>query len=67
MLSQVEMALHEAKVECTRYEIDLRNKPEWFVTKINPVGQVCRVHLCIARHLYSAHERRSLPLHTEVP
>lgn len=37
---QAEIALAEAKAEFTRYEIDLRNKPEWYLPKVNPVGKV---------------------------
>lgn len=38
---QVEIALALANVHYTRYEIDLRNKPEWYLPKVNPVGKVC--------------------------
>lgn len=37
---KAEIALAEAKVEYTRFEIDLRNKPDWYVPKVNPVGKV---------------------------
>ena len=30
----------EAKADFTRYEIDLKNKPEWYLPKVNPVGKV---------------------------
>ncbi|OCH87036.1 hypothetical protein OBBRIDRAFT_837685 [Obba rivulosa] len=36
----VEIVLYEAKAKYTRYEIDLRNKPDWFAAKVNPIGQV---------------------------
>lgn len=36
----VEIALREAKAEYTLYEVDLRNKPSWFVDKVNPAGKV---------------------------
>ncbi|KAL4260968.1 Glutathione transferase family protein [Pleurotus pulmonarius] len=36
----VEIALREAKTEHTVYEVDLGNKPSWFVEKVNPVGKV---------------------------
>ncbi|KAJ3553877.1 hypothetical protein NM688_g3387 [Phlebia brevispora] len=37
---RVEIALAEAGAEFTRYEIDLKNKPEWYLPKVNPVGKV---------------------------
>ncbi|KAL0579599.1 hypothetical protein V5O48_002371 [Marasmius crinis-equi] len=37
---RVEIALYEAKVEYTRYEIDLQNKPVWFQPKVNPASKV---------------------------
>ena len=38
--SKVEIALTEAKAKFTRYEIDLKNKPDWYAPKVNPVGEV---------------------------
>ena len=40
LVIQVEIALAEANVQFTRYEIDLQNKPEWYLPKVNPVGKV---------------------------
>lgn len=37
---RVELALKEAKVEYTRYEIDLENKPTWYASKVNPASKV---------------------------
>jgi glutathione S-transferase len=37
---QVELAFQEAKADVTRYWIDLKNKPEWFASRVNPVGKV---------------------------
>src|ERR1700761_6425327 len=37
---QVEMAFQEAKADVTRYWIDFNNKPEWFVSQVNPAGKV---------------------------
>ncbi|KAJ6542517.1 thioredoxin-like protein [Mycena vulgaris] len=37
---RVELALAEAKVDFTRVEIDLGNKPEWYALKINPASKV---------------------------
>ena len=37
---QVDLAFQEAKADVTRYWIDLRNKPEWFVSQVNPAGNV---------------------------
>ncbi|EDR06897.1 uncharacterized protein LACBIDRAFT_299218 [Laccaria bicolor S238N-H82] len=37
---RVELALQEAKVEYTRYEIDLENKPTWYASKVNPASKV---------------------------
>ncbi|EKM56448.1 uncharacterized protein PHACADRAFT_253585 [Phanerochaete carnosa HHB-10118-sp] len=37
---RAEIALALANVPYTRYEIDLRNKPEWYLPKVNPVGKV---------------------------
>jgi len=32
--------LSEAKAPFTRYEIDLKNKPEWYAPKVNPASKV---------------------------
>ncbi|KAJ7107327.1 hypothetical protein C8R44DRAFT_321127 [Mycena epipterygia] len=37
---RVELALAEAKVDYIRLEIDLKNKPEWYASKVNPAGAV---------------------------
>jgi|HubBroStandDraft_5_1064220.scaffolds.fasta_scaffold2450343_2 hypothetical protein len=37
---QVELAFQEAKADVTRYWIDLKNKPEWFASQVNPAGKV---------------------------
>ncbi|KAJ6529333.1 glutathione S-transferase [Mycena capillaripes] len=37
---RVELALAEAKVGYTRFEIDLSNKPEWYAPKVNPASKV---------------------------
>ncbi|KAG5651458.1 hypothetical protein H0H81_008594 [Sphagnurus paluster] len=37
---RVELALEETKLEYTRFEIDLRNKPEWYAPLVNPACQV---------------------------
>ncbi|PSR74370.1 hypothetical protein PHLCEN_2v9878 [Hermanssonia centrifuga] len=38
--AKTEIALAEADARFTRYEIDLRNKPEWYLPKVNAVGKV---------------------------
>jgi hypothetical protein len=41
-ISQVEIALAEANVNFNCFEIeDLRNKPQWYIEKVNPASQVC--------------------------
>ncbi|KAN0130521.1 Glutathione S-transferase, C-terminal-like protein [Lactarius tabidus] len=37
---RVELAFQEAKADVTRYEINLKNKPEWFASQVNPAAQV---------------------------
>ena len=37
---QVDLAFREAKTDVTRYWVDLYNKPEWFVSQVNPAGKV---------------------------
>ncbi|KAH7908516.1 glutathione S-transferase C-terminal-like protein [Hygrophoropsis aurantiaca] len=37
---RVELALAEAKAPHKVYDVDLFNKPEWFVSQINPAGKV---------------------------
>lgn len=37
---RVELALAEAKADFTRFEIDLKNKPEWYAPKVNPASKV---------------------------
>jgi glutathione S-transferase len=41
---QVELALRESKLEHTRFEVDLQNKPEWYAPKINLASKVRIVH-----------------------
>ncbi|KAG0693599.1 hypothetical protein DFH29DRAFT_881340 [Suillus ampliporus] len=37
---KIELALLEANAPYKTYQIDFFNKPEWFASKVNPVGQV---------------------------
>ncbi|KAJ7472961.1 glutathione S-transferase [Mycena galericulata] len=37
---RTELALEEAKVGYTRFEVDLSNKPEWYAPKVNPASKV---------------------------
>ncbi|KAI0765457.1 glutathione S-transferase C-terminal-like protein [Fomes fomentarius] len=37
---RVEIALAEAKVSFSRFEIDLQNKPEWYAPQVNPASKV---------------------------
>lgn len=37
---QAEIALEEAKAQYTAYQIDLKNKPEWYAPKVNPASKV---------------------------
>ncbi|KAF7346797.1 Glutathione S-transferase [Mycena sanguinolenta] len=37
--AKVELALEEAKVGYTRWEIDLANKPEWYAPQVNPASK----------------------------
>ncbi|KAI0674660.1 thioredoxin-like protein [Trametes maxima] len=37
---RAEIALAEAKVPYTRYEIDLQNKPVWYAPRVNPASKV---------------------------
>ncbi|KAA1478693.1 glutathione S-transferase [Dentipellis sp. KUC8613] len=37
---RVEIAFEEAGVHPTKYFVDLRNKPDWYLSKVNPVGKV---------------------------
>ncbi|KAH0834692.1 glutathione S-transferase C-terminal-like protein [Lanmaoa asiatica] len=37
---RVEIALAEAKAKFKAYQIDLQNKPEWYVPKVNPASKV---------------------------
>jgi hypothetical protein len=40
-ISQVEIALAEANASFSCFEIeDLRNKPQWYIEKVNPASQV---------------------------
>ncbi|KAA1480035.1 hypothetical protein DENSPDRAFT_862107 [Dentipellis sp. KUC8613] len=36
----VEIAFEEAGIHPTKYLIDLHNKPEWYLSKVNPAGKV---------------------------
>jgi len=42
---RVEIALKEAALPYERYEIDLKNKPEWYAPKINPASKVPAIAL----------------------
>ncbi|KAG1870801.1 thioredoxin-like protein [Suillus subluteus] len=37
---KIELALTEANAPHRTYQVDLFNKPEWFASKVNPVGKV---------------------------
>ncbi|GLB39376.1 putative glutathione [Lyophyllum shimeji] len=37
---RVEIALQEAGIDFTRFEIDLQNKPHWYATLVNPASKV---------------------------
>ncbi|KAN0132420.1 hypothetical protein V8E53_009846 [Lactarius tabidus] len=37
---KVELAFQEAKADVTRCEINLKNKPEWFASRVNPAAKV---------------------------
>ncbi|TFK39317.1 hypothetical protein BDQ12DRAFT_650393 [Crucibulum laeve] len=37
---RVELALQESKLDYSRFEIDLTNKPEWYAPKVNPASKV---------------------------
>jgi len=37
---RTELALQESKLPYKRFEIDLRNKPEWYAPKVNPASKV---------------------------
>jgi len=37
---RVELALEEAQLDYTRFEIDLQNKPEWYAPRVNPASKV---------------------------
>ncbi|KAG5641143.1 hypothetical protein DXG03_005894 [Asterophora parasitica] len=37
---RVELALEEAGVDYSRFEIDLGNKPEWYAPRVNPASKV---------------------------
>ncbi|KAG1856345.1 hypothetical protein DFJ58DRAFT_784613 [Suillus subalutaceus] len=39
-LYKIELALAEANAPHRTYEVDLLNKPGWFASKVNPVGEV---------------------------
>lgn len=43
---QVEMALYEVKADFTKYDLDIRNKPEFYAKKVNPLGKVCAGRTC---------------------
>lgn len=38
--AKAELALKESKLPYTRFEIDLKNKPEWYAPQVNPVSKV---------------------------
>ncbi|KAK7685072.1 hypothetical protein QCA50_011909 [Cerrena zonata] len=37
---RVELALAEAKADFKRFDVDLKNKPEWYAPKVNPASKV---------------------------
>ncbi|KAG2744859.1 hypothetical protein P692DRAFT_20877434 [Suillus brevipes Sb2] len=37
---KIELALAEVNAPHKAYQVDLFNKPEWFTSKVNPVGKV---------------------------
>lgn len=37
---RVELVLNEAEADFTRFEVDLKNKPEWYAPKVNPASKV---------------------------
>ncbi|KAG6853414.1 hypothetical protein C0991_004582 [Blastosporella zonata] len=37
---RAELALEESKLKYTRFEIDLKNKPEWYAPRVNPASKV---------------------------
>ncbi|KAF5318828.1 hypothetical protein D9619_010983 [Psilocybe cf. subviscida] len=37
---RTELALKESKLPYTRFEIDLKNKPEWYAPQVNPASKV---------------------------
>ncbi len=39
-IGKVELALKESGLSYERYEIDLKNKPEWYAPKVNPASKV---------------------------
>jgi glutathione S-transferase len=47
---QVDLALQEAKADVTRYWVDLKNKPEWFASQVNPAGKVRYIHVASSCH-----------------
>ena len=38
--SKTELALKESKLPYKRFEVDLKNKPEWYAPKVNPASKV---------------------------
>ncbi len=40
VIGKVEIALEESGLQYERYEINLREKPEWYTPKINAQGKV---------------------------
>ena len=55
-VSQVELALAESGAkpnkDFVRYEIDLKNKPEWYQPKVNSASKVCAFTLSFSEVLY---------------
>ncbi|KAH7882289.1 glutathione S-transferase C-terminal-like protein [Phlebopus sp. FC_14] len=50
---RVEIALAEAKADFKSYLIDLTNKPEWYLPKVNPAGKASLIHALYARYVPS--------------
>lgn len=52
--SQVEMALYEVKADFTMHEFDFGNRLDFYVQKVNPLGQVCTVRTNMSSYTESA-------------
>ena len=61
----MEIALAEAKSSYTSYQTNVHDKPEWFVTKVNPVGKV-QIFLCFTSNKLDRLDHRFPRSHMEV-